>query len=565
MQGLVIRIYRQVCVSIALCLAVLMTAAPASAYVTPLHPCIAKVRAGDTVLEILRNLKRFDCNPSQSEYEAGDYWVKMAVTPDDQSTELRPILRIASLWDDGFSLTAVHSDGSISEYTAARIAELKAMRLGPSIMVPLDAQKPPVIMLVAKVKNSQVIHGVLFAPQLSDPGGAMNTEMALGVLYAGFGGLCLAMLVYTLALWRAMRQRFLIAYCAMVLAMAIYAFFTTGAVHYVIDGITGGERLRITTSLLAIAASTTLIFVRHFFAATVIPAWLVKVTYVQAAAMSIFAVVYSILAPNFIHLLDAIYMASFAPIPFLMAAYIHTSWKQKDPFLRYFLVAWSIPLIAVIARILHGVGILPYHMLIENSTLIAFAFEALVNSLAVGRRVWLLAQARDNAKSAEAIAKTMADTDPLTGLLNRRAFLRKLLERDSHWTLILVDIDHFKRVNDSLGHAGGDDAITGIAGVLRKYTPEGAMVARMGGEEFAISYPADLPLTPDPDRLLADIRLMSLPQGYRITASIGIAARAVVNEHDWKILYRAADMALYKAKSSGRDCFSRHEPERAAA
>lgn len=565
MQGLVVRIFYRVCVGIALSLAVLMTAAPASAYVTSLHPCIAKVRAGDTVLKVLRDTKRFDCNPSQSENEVGDYWVKMLVPPDDQSASLRPILRIASLWDDGFSLTAVHSDGSITEYSSARIAELRAMRLGPSIMVPLDAQRPPLTMLVAKVKNSQIIHGVLFAPQLSDPNGAMNTEMALGVLYAGFGGLCLAMLVYTLALWRAMRQRFLIAYCAMVLAMATYAFFTTGAVHYVIDGITGGERLRITTALLAMAAASTLIFIRHFFAATVIPTWLVKATYIQAAAMSIFAIAYSIVAPTFIHWFDPIYVASFAPLPVLMAAYIHVSWRQKDPFLKYFLVAWSIPLLAVIARVLHGIGVLPYHMLIENSTLIAFAFEALVNSLAVGRRVWLLAQARDIAKSAEAIAKTMADTDPLTGLLNRRAFLRKLLERESHWTLILVDIDHFKRVNDSLGHAGGDDAITGIAGVLRRYTPDGAMVARMGGEEFAISYPADLPLTPDPDRLLADIRLMSLPEGYRITASIGIAARAVTNENDWKILYRAADMALYRAKSSGRDCFSRHEPERAAA
>ena len=91
------------------------------------------------------------------------------------------------------------------------------------------------------------------------------------------------------------------------------------------------------------------------------------------------------------------------------------------------------------------------------------------------------------------------------------------------------------------------------------------MVARMGGEEFALSYPAAPPLTPDPDRLLADIRSINLPEGYRITASIGIASRAVADDNDWKILYRAADMALYRAKSSGRNCFSRYEPERAAA
>ncbi len=550
---------------LALYLAVIMSAAPASAKVTDLTPCVAPALDGDTVQSILSQPQRFDCNASQSHHKTGDYWVKMPIPPQGRKHNWRPILRLASLWDDGFALAAIYEDGTITQYSRDQISERSAMRLGPSIMVPLDADKPPINMLVARVENSQIIRGVMLAPQISEPNGAMNTEMALGALYASFGGLCLAMLVYTLALWRAMRQHFLLAYCAMVAAMASYAFFTTGAVHYIIDGMTGGDRLRITISLLALSASTALIFVRHFFAASVIPVWLVRATYVQAAAMTIFAIVFSLVAPNFIRVLDTVYMFGFVPIPFLMLAYVHTAWQQKDPFLKYFLIAWSVPLVSVLARMLHGVGVLPYHLLIENSTLIAFAFEALVNSLAVGRRVWLLAQARDSAKSAEAVAKQMADTDPLTGLLNRRAFMRKLLEGHSHWTLILLDIDHFKRVNDSLGHAGGDDAIISIGGVLRKYTPEDAIVARMGGEEFAIAYPADLPLTPDPERLLADVRTIVLPEGYRMTASIGIASRAVGDENDWKILYRAADMALYRAKSNGRDCFIRHRDERAAA
>ncbi len=548
-----------------LCLAVLMSVAPASAKATDLAPCVAKVRDGDTLQGILNQPQRFDCNASQSHHVPGDYWVKMPVPPDARSHAMRPILRMASLWDDGFALTAFHDGGSITDYSRAELSNRAAMRLGPSIMVPLDAEKPPLNMLVARVENSQIIRGVMLAPQISEPNSAMETEMALGSLYAGFAGLCLAMLVYTLALWRAMRQRFLLAYCAMVVAMATYAFFTTGAAHYLIDGMTGGDRLRITISLLALSASTALIFVRHFFAASVIPVWLVRATYVQAAAMTIFAICFSLVAPNFVRVLDTIYMLGFVPIPFLMLAYVHTAWQQKDPFLKYFLIAWSAPLLSVLARFLHGVGVLPYHVLIENSTLIAFAFEALVNSLAVGRRVWLLAQARDSAKNAEAIAKQMADTDPLTGLLNRRAFMRKLLARQSRWTLILLDIDHFKRVNDSLGHAGGDDAITSIGGVLRKYTPDGAIVARMGGEEFAIAYPSDLPLTPDPDRLLADVRAIVLPEGYRMTASVGIASRAVNDENDWKILYCAADLALYSAKSNGRDCFIRQRDERAAA
>jgi GGDEF domain-containing protein len=181
--------------------------------------------------------------------------------------------------------------------------------------------------------------------------------------------------------------------------------------------------------------------------------------------------------------------------------------------------------------------------------LFGMAFEALVSSLAIGYRVRLLAKARDRAEIAEAHAMAIADTDPLTGLLNRRAFLRALLERQSHWTLVLLDVDHFKRVNDSLGHAGGDEALA---------------VARLGGEEFAIAYRGNLLLL-EPEDLLASVRQINLPQGYRITASIGIANRIVASEHDWKILYRAADMALYRAKTGGRDRFILIRQQNAAA
>lgn len=557
--------FRMAMAVLAFCMGFLLPASPALAAMTDLTPCVAPVQSGDSLPTVLANTQRFDCRTPQSSLPAGDYWVRMDVPPAAREQELRPILRVASLWDNGFTMSAIHADGSVSEYDAELMKRIAAMRLGPSIVLPLDANKPPIKTVIARVNGSQIIRGVMLAPQISNPDDSMRYEMAMGATYAAFGGLCIAMVVYTLALWRAMRQRFLLAYCAMVLAMASYAFFTTGAVHYVIDGMTGSDRLRITIPLLAIAGSTALIFVRYFFAATVIPTWLVRATFVQAIAMSVFAISYSLIAPAFIRPLDQIYMIGFLPIPFFMFAYAWTAWKQKDPFLKYFIVAWSAPLLSVAIRMLHSVGMLPYNLLIENSTLIAFAFEALVNSLAVGRRVWLLAQARDRAENAEANAMVMADTDPLTGLLNRRAFLRKILDIRSNWTLVLLDVDHFKRVNDTLGHAGGDDAIIDIAAAMRANAPEGALVARMGGEEFAISYRSDLSSLLDPRDLLEDVRSIKLPGGYRITASVGIANRQVNDENDWKILYRAADMALYNAKEQGRDCYRRFVPERVAA
>ena len=555
--------FRGAMAALAVCLAFCLAASPAMA-AHDLVPCISAVRTGDSVQSVVADPTRFDCTTAQSKFAAGDYWVRMDVPLSSHHAGERPIFRMASLWDEGFALTAFHADGSVIHYDFAEIKKRANMRLGATLTLMLDGQKPPITTLVAKVRGSVIVRGVLQEPKISAANEAIRYELGMAALYAGLVGLCIAMLVYNIALWRAMRENFLLAYCAMVTVMMFYAFFTSGAVHYLVDGISGGDRLRITIPLLAITASTALIFTRYFFEASTIPRWLINVTIAHATAIAAFSLFYAAVAPRYIAFLDQIYLLGFLPVPLIFLAYLWMAWRQKDAYLSYFLLAWSAPFVSAGLRLLHAYGLLPYHILIENSTLLGLAFEALVSSLAIGHRVRLLAQARDRAQNAETNALLMADTDPLTGLLNRRAFLRNIMESKGHWSLVLIDIDHFKRVNDSLGHAGGDEALTMIADVFRSYAGSDTLVARMGGEEFAIASRGQMPLL-DPDAVLYAIRQIALPQGYRITASIGAASRGVGNDDDWKMLYRAADMALYRAKSTGRDCFVLYSAERAAA
>lgn len=542
----------------------LLSTSPAQAGNTRLKPCIAPAAATDKVAQIIWQAAKFDCTSAQSQLQPGNYWVRFAVPESAQPKGKGLLLRTASLWDEGFELWAVHEDGYIAHYAPFSRQSISPMRLGATVVVPIDPRDAPVTLLLAKVKNSAAIRGVMLETQLSTSESAISFELAMAVLYAGFVGACLALLVYNVALWRAMRERFLPAYCAMLVATLAYGIFTSGAPHYFVARMSGPDRLALTTPLLAYAASTALIFMRYFFENANVPRWLVRATFAHAVWMSGFATFYAFMAPAFIKQIDLIYVYGFIPVPLIFGAYVFTAWKHRDPFLGYFLVAWSGPVVSAAFRMLHGFDILPYHILIENSTLLGLTFEAVVSSLAIGHRVRLLAQARDCAEIAEAHAMSMADTDPLTGLLNRRAFLRALLERKSNWTLLLLDIDHFKRVNDSLGHAGGDEAIVQFARALQQKMPNGALLARMGGEEFAIAYRGDMMLI-DPDELLAQIRRIDLRGGYRITASMGIANRNVASDDDWKILYRAADMALYRAKSDGRDRFILTRPQTQAA
>ena len=161
-----------------------------------------------------------------------------------------------------------------------------------------------------------------------------------------------------------------------------------------------------------------------------------------------------------------------------------------------------------------------------------------------------------------------ADRDPLTGLANRRAFRHQTLSLvadrrapDAYLTVMMIDLDRFKAVNDSLGHVAGDRALVHVAGVLRTNTRDSAVVARTGGEEFLI---ADTSSTPDPTNFARRICEAIAASPAMVTASVGTSCIRLDDlaegEHDPLLddLVTAADDAMYRAKRSGGDRSDHH-------
>jgi diguanylate cyclase (GGDEF)-like protein len=254
------------------------------------------------------------------------------------------------------------------------------------------------------------------------------------------------------------------------------------------------------------------------------------------------------LAPNLAH---TIYSWIFSGILIPIVAIVVSAWRNRSNFLWLFGIAWAAPIVAGCLRVLNGLGVMPGSFWLDNSTLISMAAEALLSSIAITYRIRLLSHERDAALAAETVARRLADLDPLTGLLNRRAFLGNAIGRSGPQTLLILDLDRFKAVNDTIGHDGGDEVLRTVARTLRMLAPETARVARLGGEEFAVLCDADQSV--DPDTLLARLRATRMPFDLRVTASIGTAHGPIATERDWKALYRAADRALFDAKSAGRD------------
>lgn len=156
---------------------------------------------------------------------------------------------------------------------------------------------------------------------------------------------------------------------------------------------------------------------------------------------------------------------------------------------------------------------------------------------------------------------TRSEVDPLTGLLNRRAFTGVVARRlgngslsVTHLTVLMVDLDAFKRINDTRGHLAGDRVLLAVAELLREHYPPPAAVCRAGGEEFLVADLGDLGRARAHASRLC-LAIAALP--HEVTASIGTAATSVVSGARSSVrpllddLISAADLAMYAAKREG--------------
>jgi diguanylate cyclase (GGDEF)-like protein len=281
-------------------------------------------------------------------------------------------------------------------------------------------------------------------------------------------------------------------------------------------------------------------------------------------------------------------------------------WRAGQPGARTFLLAWTVLLMGVAVVGLRNLNVLPTTFVSFYAMQMGSALEMLLLSFALADRINGLRREKDAAQS-EALAtkqqlvaalqrseaslerrvaertgeleaanarlrenerqlQALAHTDPLTGLANRLLFDARLEQsmqqaRRSHGqiALLLIDLDHFKPINDGYGHAIGDEVLRAAAERFRGAVREVDTVARLGGDEFAVVL-AGVSSGTDAERMADKIvaslrepmRVLGLP--LEITGSIGVAVFSG-GELSPSELLRRADQAMYAAKDAGRGCY----------
>jgi diguanylate cyclase (GGDEF)-like protein len=224
----------------------------------------------------------------------------------------------------------------------------------------------------------------------------------------------------------------------------------------------------------------------------------------------------------------------------------------------------SIYLILITARIQEGDRVRGLDLGADDYITKPFSFSELLARVRVGSRVVHYQQHLEY----------QTQVDSLTGLFNRRAFEKKIqeeFERSKRYqnplSLLILDIDNFKTINDTFGHHGGDAALVKISETFREKTRQSDFSSRYGGEEFVLI----LPETDQENALLVAGKIHdairsctfgTTARPFRLTVSVGVSSTSARFYSNWREMLDDADQALYLAKNTGKDRIETWDPKK---
>ncbi|WP_323843818.1 diguanylate cyclase [Microbulbifer magnicolonia] len=365
-------------------------------------------------------------------------------------------------------------------------------------------------------------------------------QLLMGIYYGGF----LVLVIYNLFLFMAVRDRAYVYYMGYVLSYGLYF----GALNGVSFRFLWPGNPWLANEILVILLGMTLILGIQFAREICAGRQLAPRTDRLARLLQYSMVPLTVIAPFASYRLMIVAFTVFALVAcVLMLVMGAISLLRGSISARYFMVGWITLLASVIVYVFKTFGLLPHNGFTHNAFQVAALIEMLLLSLALGARVNEI--------------RKRGYIDELSHLYNRRYFDEQL-PKEFHFanrsgtplSLLMLDLDHFKAINDRYGHRQGDRAIAAIGQLILKQVRKPVLACRYGGEEFAIL----LPRTSEEQaaiiaqrlvRRVAELKLYELP----LTVSIGVASFEGDDFEAAVQLFEAADVALYRAKQAGRN------------
>ncbi len=509
-----------------------------------------------------------------------------------------------------------HADGSWSELFRSGYDVHYSQRFGQhrQYLFPVDLQPGERATLLLRLD----IKYITFVPVLFWSPAQFDQHDRFDTLFYGLAfGVLLAMLLYNLMLYVFVRDSSYFFYSLYVFTIVLYELAVTGLGARFLWGDSHQAVALAYPSFAQLGFLMAALFIRNFLKLKRYGGWVLHVNTFFIFYWALAFVAMLVAGPELLRKINEP-VAVVSCVAALVTT-IHL-WRRGNVSARYFTIAWGFLIVATMVLVLTTLGALPYNNLTDKAQITGFVLETILLSIALAERInreraqrdatqqlalemarqvneerRATLEAQDHAmalqqrhteelelrvldRTAE-LERTMRNlelanrelaklsvTDPLTGLHNRRYFDEVLADEilrgqrfQQPLSLILVDVDHFKRINDNYGHLLGDECLKLLAATLRQVISRATdLVARYGGEEFAVVLPGT---TEEEALVVADRIRMTIEKldfihaGKRIplSASLGVAGRVPLQHETSARLIAAADEALYQAKESGRN------------
>lgn len=516
----------------------------------------------------------------------GAYWFHARVA-NAGHTDTRWLLVLEYALLDDVDLYVRHADGAIEHFRSGDhqpFAQRSVSYRHPNFWLQITPGRPLDLLLRVQTKSSMQVPLTLYTPTAFIEL-ARDAQLGMGIYY----GILLALLFYNLILFATLRDRSHFLYTLHVLGFGLVLFCLNGfAFEYFWPDSTWLANAAVPLSM-AFAMLAMHLFARDFLElprrAPVANRLLLGLAGFHALMLA---------ASPFIDYRTAVLVGTamvFPGVSAVIAVAVVVARRGFRPAL-LFLLAWAMLLAGTLVYAMLSFGFVPKTFVTEYGMQIGSAAEMIFLSFALAYR-WAALRTENEriareaneqleqrvAERTEALSNALQQLgeahvrlrehslrDGLTGVFNRRHFdqsfaplLTDSLAEAKPFSVLITDIDHFKRVNDDFGHLTGDDCLRCVAATLQQCAGDSAIVSRFGGEEFVVLMPGADELsarrTAETIRQRVAAQVISLDGGrdLRLTVSIGAATAlggAVITADT---LLRRADDALYEAKRGGRN------------
>lgn len=372
-------------------------------------------------------------------------------------------------------------------------------------------------------------------------------------------GAVIIMLMYNFLIYLIIKNKSFLYYVLFHLSYIVFALGLTGISFQLFWPENPDLNQYVIPIAMSLTGTFSLLFAIHFLNLKLLNPKLYLFLYTLAIISFLISLIPFIYGYSLGSILGSLISFIIAIILFILSLYLAV-FKKNINALFYF-VAWSFFCIGVIISHLSNIGIIPSTMLTSFSSQIGSFFEVLLLSIGLAYYYSRLKHEHSELTFTNDKLRLLSNTDMLTKSYNRRYFNEKVKkylmvasqQKKEDIALFMLDLDHFKNINDNYGHDIGDKVLISFVNICKSLIREDDIFARFGGEEFVLFLPhtnkhTAFKLAQEINTKLSNYIIISAPK-LQVTVSIGIST----NTFDLGTLLKQADQALYQAKASGRN------------